>query len=258
MSNNNEDINNNEIDSKWSDLYLNTIDKINISNTHAQKIIKYTKLLSTKYDDTIIENKINEIEKDYDQKLKYVESLYNDRTNIDLIKSKNSLYILQKELEIIKILTKYTLQNKFLNYTFFKSSLLLLLELSEVLRLRLHQKEITHSISDKSKLYNESLYRCSYKFCSYHSNCVYNYNKTKNLCYQDHYVHNMISADIKILIIYIDKKVVDTDTICHTKEILKTINTLSYAICHMENELKAKCMHLLENEWEKMHIINNQ
>ena len=204
-----------------------------------------------------MENKINQIEKEYQDKLDNIEQLCNNSDEVINIKSKNSLIILQKELEIIKLLTKYTLQNKNLNYIFFISCLNILLDFSETLRIRLNQKELIH----ENKNQNSDIYisRCSYKFCSYQDNCSYNYNtKCKNLCYQDHYVHNMVSADLKILINYINLKYSKDNLLNHNKEILKTINTLSYVIGHMETELKNKCLYLPDTKWESCHYIKNK
>ena len=102
----------------------------------------------------------------------------------------------------------------------------------------------------------ENIPRCSYKFCKFKDSCSYNYNsKSKNVCYQDHYVHNMVSSDINILILYIkSRKNFDRQYLSHNKEILKSINTLSYVISHMENELKTKCLYLDKKEWDKFHI----
>jgi hypothetical protein len=208
-----------------------------------------------------VEHKIEEIEKEYLNKLNELEKLCNNLDKLKEYKSKNSLIILQKELDIIKLLTKYTLSNKNLNYTFFISCLNILLELSEVLRNRLGQKEISHDkLMNMNKKYeNNILPRCSYKFCSYQDSCIYNYNNKKtNLCYQDHYVHNMVSADLKTLIKYINSINNNNNIILHNKEILKTINTLSYVICHMETELKTKCLYLPEKEWEKCHFVKNK
>ena len=150
------------------------------------------------------------------------------------------------------MLTKYSLQNNQLNYTFFINSLNLLFNLSEALRIRLGQKEIN---IEKKNYSDDNISRCSYKFCNFKDTCNYNYNKSKNMCYQDHYVHNMVSADLKILIEYIEQKYGNTKVVLHNKEILKTINTLSYVINHMENELKTKCLYLPENEIESYHFI---
>jgi len=204
-----------------------------------------------------MENKIKKIEEEYTEKLNEMKTLCNDSNMIDILKSKSSLVILQRELDIIKLITKYTLQNKDLDYDFFSDCLNVLLQLSETLRVRLGQKEIMH---DKTNVVNSEqdqniITRCSYKFCSYQDSCTYNYNfKTKSLCYQDHYVHNMVSADLKILLNYIKMK----STILHNKEILKTINTLSFVIGHMELELRTKCLYLPENEWELCHVVKNK
>ena len=141
-----------------------------------------------------------------------------------------------------------------------------MLDLSENLRIRIGQKEIQHDKTQGSHIMLESqvkqegtISRCSYKFCSYQDSCTYNYNsKTKSLCYQDHYVHNMVSADLKILLEYIKQKYEKTKLVTHNKEILKTINTLSFVIGHMETELRTKCLYIPENEWEYCHVVKNK
>jgi hypothetical protein len=228
------------------------------------RINDYVNKLLNKSSDKTVETKITQIEKEYQNKLKEIEDLCLNKDAVLLLKSKSSLIILQKELDIIKLLTKYTLQNKILNYDFFMDCLSILLELSETLRIKIDQKEINHDKVDtktgRSFIKIEgSITRCSYKFCSYQDSCTYNYNlKTKSLCYQDHYVHNMVSADLKILLDYINQKSDKTQIILHNKEILKTINTLSFVIGHMENELRTKCLYIPENEWESCHIVKNK
>ena len=109
---------------------------------------------------------------------------------------------------------------------------------------------------DKKMYNNDSIGRCSYKFCTYKDNCVYNYNsKSKILCYQDHYVHNMVSCDLKILIDYTEFKYSESKIVSHNKEILKTINTLAYVINHMENELKTKCLYNSNDNIEQWHFV---
>lgn len=202
-----------------------------------------------------IGSKVSDIEKDYDEKMLQLVVTCSDVKEIEKIKLENSLVILQKELDIIKLLTKYSLLNNNLEYDFFISCLNMLLELSETLRQRLKQKSIIHNIKDDEL----NISRCSYKFCSYKENCTYNYNpKSKNLCYQDHFVHNMVSTDLKILIDYINENYEKNNIILHNKEILKTINTLSFVITHMEIELRTKCLYLPESEWESCHVTKNK
>ena len=197
-------------------------------------------------------DKVSEIEKEYYNSLDKIQKLSNLDNLEEFLVSKNSLDLLSEELDIIRLLSKYTLQNNYIEYEFFIKSLRLLLKMSEILRTRLDQEKIIH----KSKNFNSYIPRCSYKFCSFKDNCYYNYgNKSKNICYQDHYVHNMVSADLITLEDYINFKFDDKNIIIPNKEILKTINTLSFVISHMQNELKSKCLYLNEDECEKMHFV---
>ena len=232
--------------------YISKINKLLYNEDYLKNLINK---LTTKINEKNIENKISLIETDYLEKLKNLELFCDNKEEINLINKKNSLEIIQKELEIIKLLSKYTLQNKNLDYNFFTKSLDTLLNLSEILRNRLDQKEF-NLIKNKSF---DIINRCSYKFCSYQHNCNYNYNNNyKNLCYQDHYVHNMVSSDLKIIINYINNKYVNNNIILKSEEILKTINTLNYVISHMENELKNKSLYLTSIEIEKCHFIKNK
>ena len=247
-----------EYENSWYNKYSNNLLSDILSDNDIQKYVNLIKNIQT---DNSIQVKVNQIEKEYKEKLKEFEELCLDENQIKKQCTYNSLFILQKELDLIKLLTKYSLQNNELNYDFFVNCLKLLLRFSETLRNRINQKEI----SLEKKIYvDDNISRCSYKFCNYKDSCTYNYNKSKNLCYQDHYVHNMVSADIRVLLDYIDQKYGQTKIVSHNKEILKTINTLSFVINHMESELKAKCLYIVnqnkleyssDNELEQYHFI---
>ena len=227
----------------WHNKYYNKYDTLQLE--------QFIEKLKDNNKEKNIESKVTQLEIEYSNKLKDLEKLCSNMNDITVIKQDYSLNILQKELDIIKLLTKYSLLNNNLDYNFFMKSLSILLDLSETLRLRLGQKEIIIDNKDPN-----TITRCSYKFCSYKDNCTYNYNlKSKNLCYQNHYVHNMVSADLKILINYINNKYNSDMVIMHNKDILKTINTLSFVINHMESELKTKCLYLPKSEWNKCHVI---
>jgi hypothetical protein len=236
--------------------YNNFSQKSNIEINNIDKYINILKNNNLKSNEDLIDNKLNQIETEYENNLIQLNNICNDDNYLnENIKNKNSLIILQKELKIIKLLAKYALQNNQLDYIFFHKSLKILYKISEILRIRLNQKEIIH---ENKILIPNNLPRCSYKFCSFKDVCSYNYNITsKNQCYQDHYVHRMVSADLAILIEYIEEKFKDSNFVIHNKEILKTINTLSFVINHMENELHSKCMYLDESEWEMCHFVKN-
>jgi acetone carboxylase gamma subunit len=227
----------------WHNKYYNKYDTLQLE--------QFIEKLKDNNKEKTIESKVIQLEIDYTNKLKDLEKLCSSPNDITIIKQDYSINILQRELDIIKLLTKYSLLNNNLDYNFFMKSLSILLDFSETLRLRLGQKEIIIDNKDPN-----TITRCSYKFCSYKDNCTYNYNlKSKNLCYQNHYVHNMVSADLKILINYINNKYNSNMVIMHNKDILKTINTLSFVINHMESELKTKCLYLQKSEWNKCHVI---
>lgn len=83
--------------------------------------------------------------------------------------------------------------------------------------------------------------RSSYKFCNHNYECEYNYNILKyNGCYAQHYVHNLVYADIKAIKEYINNKTENNNMI---EEIKKSINTISFVINHMYEELKNVSAH---------------
>jgi hypothetical protein len=232
----------------WSTHITNSIQK----DSKEYKIL--LELLRNNQNRSSVQMKVQEIESEYLSKLEEIRDLCIKKDDIEKLTKENSLKILQKELDIIKLLTKYSLQNNQLDYDFIVNCLKLLLVLSDTLKTRINQKDI---IMEKKMYTNDSIGRCSYKFCTYKDNCVYNYNsKSKILCYQDHYVHNMVSCDLKILIDYTEFKYGDSKIVSHNKEILKTINTLAYVINHMENELKTKCLYNTNNNnIEQWHFV---
>lgn len=185
-----------------------------------------------------LESKIKKIEENYNLKLTNIMS---NTKNIENIKNLNSLQILKKESDLIQTILTYSLSNNLLDIHFLNTSLQHLLELSNILKDRLKLKDIENNEGVE-------IIRCSYKFCTFKENCNYYYNKKSNQkCYQDHYVHNMVSHDITNLLKFI-KSNNDVEKIKQNKDILKSLNTLSYVINHMESELKSKCIYLDENE----------
>ena len=217
-----------------TDLFTNIdLDTINLINDYKDK--KNT-----------LENKIKNIELKYMTDIEDIKKFCNNNEK-SMYNNITSLEILTKEVNLIKIILKYSLSNNQLEINFLKKSLNYLFILSDILKKRLKQKDIELST-------NYELSRCSYKFCTFKENCNYFYSKKQNSkCYQDHYVHNMVSHDIKVLLSYINQQYDDNLVIKQNKEILRTLNTLSFVIGHMETELKAKCIYLDKNEWNKFH-----
>ena len=235
---------------KWTKKFYQSI------NTDIEiDLEKYMNLIVNQENDSVEkvdEPNFNIQENKYIEKLNYIENICNNLDKVDSFNKNNSLEILKMENEIIFILNKYALQNNYLNYKFFTNCILFLKKLNNILKNRLCLPIVKHN----QKIQFKSIPRCSYKFCNFKDSCTYNYDNSNNHCYQDHYVHNMVEADLNILINYIKMFFDDKKLIVHNKEILKSINTLSYVINHMYEELKTKTIYVKENnQIEKFHIV---
>lgn len=106
-------------------------------------------------------------------------------------------------------------------------------ETSEYLSNKLGLVIILHKDNDPTVLY-----RSSYKFCDNNFECQYNYNTKKHYgCYAKHYVHNLVNADVIALLNYIAG---NDEIMSHSivGEIRKSVNTISFVIGHMYEELK--------------------
>ena len=107
-------------------------------------------------------------------------------------------------------------------------------EVSKYFSNKYNLKLTAHRVKMISEL--NSIPRSSYKFCEYGNECTYNYNNGKEKCNSQHFVHNLIYADIMSLYQYlligqmIKKKL-------NMVDIIKSINTISYVINHMYEEL---------------------
>ena len=91
--------------------YNNFSDKPNIEINNIDKYIDILKKNNLSSNEDIIQNKLNELETEYDNNLVNLNNLCNNNDYFDKIKNENSLVILQKELDIIKLLTKWYFRN---------------------------------------------------------------------------------------------------------------------------------------------------
>ena len=232
--------------------FMNSYFNVNIINNIDDNILELIHNNTSKNKKTdAINHIIDNIEIDFNTKL---EQLREETKIINISKiyiNHKSLEIIQKELEVIKLISKYSLQNNVLDYNFIISGLKFIYKLSEILRIRLNQSVININKQNKN-----GIIRCSYKFCNFKDSCVFNYNKKGNCCYQDHYVHNMISHDLYALNLYIESIQTNSNVNNYNKEILKSINTLSFVIGHMETELRTKCMYSEKTDWDNFHYIH--
>jgi len=88
-----------EYELTWYDKYFNT--NINYDNKIINELLN--KLNNNQ---NTVQNKVIQIEAEYQIKLKEIEELCVNLDKIEKLKEYNSLKILQKELDVIKLLTK--------------------------------------------------------------------------------------------------------------------------------------------------------
>jgi hypothetical protein len=149
---------------------------------------------------------------------------------------------LKNEDFIASYLFKYIIQNNTCDYNLIIRCLEYLFDISKYLAEKLKLKIDLTNIK-KNKLDDNYITRCSYKFCNYTYFCQFNYpeknNNSDKGCYSDHYVHNKVAQDIYFLIEYIKKhyNAENCTTIRNNQEIIKCINTATFVIKHMYDEL---------------------
>jgi hypothetical protein len=84
-----------------------------------------------------------------------------------------------------------------------------------------------------------SISRSSYKFCEFNYKCEFNYpkrpNKNIRSCFSQHYVHNILNADINSVISYLNY-VKEHNLKINYNEVTICINTLNFIINHMQEE----------------------
>ncbi len=124
---------------------------------------------------------------------------------------------------------------------------------SEVLSKKLGMRPHKHDYGKHAKLFPRS----SYKFCNYNYECEFNYNTEKYKgCFAQHYVHNVVFADLNALIKCIEciqekKTPINMELL---KELKKSINTISFVVNHMFDELKSISVISKHKNMKDVHI----
>ncbi len=185
-------------------------------------------------------------------------NMYDDNLDIYSIINSNN-YTKQKSIDIIKsqdIVVNYLckkIQNNIINKKLLIEIINYLKKTSLHLQNKINQKMFKHNYSLIKK---DKIIRSSYKFCNYKHNCTYNYEKGKKGCYADHYPHNMICADCNALLFCINEYYLN-DIEIQNKEIVRCINTISYVIRHMYDELNNLCLYCKRCDHDKHHYIKS-
>ena len=116
-----------------------------------------------------------------------------------------------------------------------------ILETSKKLSQKIGLPIFEHKTTNKN-----NIARSSYKFCNFNFECQYNYDVRKHSgCFAQHYVHNLVYADLFSLKKYILNNMPNNVSI---EEIRRTINTIAFVATHMYEEL---------NNAQKFNFFNN-
>jgi hypothetical protein len=168
-----------------------------------------------------------------------VREIFESKSSLDKILSIDHL---KNQDFIASYLFKYIIQNNVCDYELIIACLDYLFCISEYLSNKL-ELIIDITNNKKNKTIENSISRCSYKFCNYTYFCQFNYPEKQNTnnkgCYSDHYVHNKVAQDIYFLLKYIKENLGDGSSIMirNNQEVIKCINTIAYVIKHMYDEL---------------------
>ena len=165
----------------------------------------------------------------------------------------SSLEILKNNELIISYISK-SVQNNVVDTKFLYKCIKYLKEASKILFERVKLSEFKHNYNLVKK---DKIIRSSYKFCNYKHNCTYNYDKLKKKgCYADHYPHDMVYADCDALLYCLDTYYKNDDEF-YNKEIIKCINTISFVIKHMYEELNNLCLYSNKEEHDNFHYVKS-
>jgi len=225
-----------------------------ILNKSWDKLIDYHKIINDNYEkeydtDMSDNEQLDNNMLNYSLDNEKILNVINDILNITDLKKKTSLEILEQQKTIVVYINKIIIQNNNTDMKFIIKSLNWLKDTSEYLSQKIKVKLIHHNFKLISK---NKIFRSSYKFCGYKNACNYNYKSKKQKCYSHHYVHNMIYADIESLIIYLDQ--FHSENNLFNKEVIKCINTISFVIKHMYEELNNLCIYADKKYHDKYHV----
>jgi len=263
-------------DSEYDYNFQNQEYWINIDN------VKYTNADEISIDSNINEKENNKVEKetitysiynlpennsilfqegiDSDTIINIVHTIINLPITFGELKKIKDVILLRYQDIICSYLLKYIVQNNQHSFDIIISCLLYLYNVSCYLTKKINLKPLVKDIDMRG---SNNLSLCSYKFCINKDCCIYNYPelslestqgkvKKNKYCYSDHFVHNKVAKDIKNLIEYININE-PSNNINQVKEIIKSINTITYVIRHMYEELYNLYVSLPNSNYEKYH-----
>jgi hypothetical protein len=226
-----------------NDIYIDEMTDIfnnSINNSRNSSILNsWADLVNNEKGNSFIDKQMSSvIENEVEQDKKEIHLSVGEIMAIDITKITET-QLMEYQNYLTSQLRKYFKQcldkNEEINYDLHLPRIYWIGEVSKYFSTKYNLKFSFHRV--KMTTESKSIPRSSYKFCEYSNECTYNYDpESKEKCHSQHFVHNIIYADIISLYQYL--VVGKTSNIMlDINEILKSINTISFVINHMYEEI---------------------
>lgn len=264
---------NNNIDDNIADNNIDDNNELSWSSIVDKECIIENKLLTSSINDDTNDNIDKKIKKETNYQYSIADILIKDPTTIDDIK------LLEFQTYITSNLKKYIKQ--YMCADSHTSDIDLKLHINKFEWLAAASYYLSNKLGLHINLHKESLInvysgiipRSSYKFCEFNYECEFNYknikqghththtnglipSKTTHVrgCYAQHYVHNIVYADIIAIICYINE-VYNKNATFKLCELDKCITTISFVMKHMTEELTHANYHYC-NSTNPLHLVH--
>ena len=260
------------MESDENDLYIDEVSEINniFNNSINSSILNsWADLVNNEMGNSIIEKQMSSIienENDNDKEKKEIHLSVGEILAIDITKITET-QLMEYQNYLTSQLRKYFKQcldkNEEIDYELHLPRIHWIGEVSKYFSNKYNLKFSFHRV--KMNVDSKSIPRSSYKFCEYGNECVFNYDPdSKDKCHSQHFVHNILYADIISLYQYL---LIGKTSQVHLdiNEILKSINTISFVINHMYEEIYLlslynpnKTMQIKKNTKKTIHKNNKK
>jgi len=159
--------------------------------------------------------------------------IFKDTNDVELLKYENYLFSY-----IRQYIKRCNENNDDINYQICVNYLKWIENVSSYFCKKLNLRFFTYNVEFNDTL-QDSIPRSSYKFCNNSCDCEHNYKGNGKRCKGRHYVHDLVFADVNILIQYLNKAIQLGYSYINQNEVSKSINTISYVVNHMYMELSS-------------------
>lgn len=166
-----------------------------------------------------------------DEKQKIITDFVNNKIKVENYEKIDDIELLEKAVMLAKN-TKFQINKKFDSNN--QKNINMIIDILVILKNIIFEIKIRNLQFVKIINKSSEISRNSYKFCQYGHMCRFNYTLNKK-CYAHHFVYDLVCQDINDILQYI--KMNHEDKKIDQQEIKISINTITYVINHMYDEL---------------------